>query len=66
MRSALSAKVRDERLTRDRGSRRDRAEDQGDEGVIAALPESRSILIVIPDKVESVDRAAGNLRERLH
>ena len=30
-------------------------------GLLASLPAARSILIVVPERVETIDRAAGNL-----
>lgn len=61
IRSALSAKVRDERLTVIRGLADIEPRTKAMKAVIEALPESRSFLIVIPEKTESIERAAGNL-----
>jgi len=61
IRSALSAKLRDERLTvvQDLAGIEPRTKEM--KAVLSALPQSRSVLIVMPEKVESVIRAAANL-----
>jgi large subunit ribosomal protein L4 len=61
IRSALSAKLRDERVTVMIGLSEIEGRTKAMKEVIAALPEARSILIVMPEKVESIERAAGNL-----
>ena len=61
IRSALSAKVRDGRLTVVDGLAGIEPRTKAMKGVLAALPEARSILIVVPDRIESIARAAGNL-----
>lgn len=65
VRSALSAKVRDERLYVIDGLEAVEPKTRAMKDVVAALPESRSYLIVIPEKLESVVRASGNL-ENVH
>lgn len=65
VRSALSAKVRDERLTVIDGLDGVEPRTKAMKAVLAALPESRSILIVTPGRVEAVRRGAGNLPEVL-
>jgi large subunit ribosomal protein L4 len=61
IRSVLSAKVRDERLTVVQGLSDIEPRTKEMKVVLGALPESRSVLIVLPENVESVARAAANL-----
>jgi len=61
IRSALSAKVRDERVTVISGLSEIAPKTKEMKVIINKLPESRSILIVKAGKDEAVDRAAGNL-----
>jgi large subunit ribosomal protein L4 len=61
VRSALSAKLRDERLTVMAGLRDIEPKTKAMKEVIAALPESRSVLIVTDGKVEPIRKSAGNL-----
>jgi large subunit ribosomal protein L4 len=61
IRSALSAKVKDERLTVVRDLAEIEPRTKAMKELLEKLPESRSILIVIPDKTGSVERASGNL-----
>jgi len=61
VRSALSAKVRDERLTIIAGLAEIEPKTKAMKEVLAALPESRSVLIVTDGKLESVRKSAGNL-----
>lgn len=63
IRSALSAKVRDERLTVIRGLGDVEPKTKAMKQVLAALPASRSYLIVMPGKVESIERGASNLED---
>ena len=63
IRSALSAKVRDQRITVIRGLGDVEAKTKAMKAVLAALPASRSFLIVMPEKVESIERGAANLEE---
>ena len=65
VRSALSAKVRDERLVVIDGLEGVEAKTKAMKTFIDTLPESRSYLLVIPDKFESVVRGTGNL-ENVH
>jgi large subunit ribosomal protein L4 len=65
VRSALSAKVRDERLTVIDGLDGVEPRTKAMKAVLAALPASRSFLIVTPGRVEAVRRGAGNLPETL-
>jgi large subunit ribosomal protein L4 len=65
VRSALSAKVRDERLTVIDGLGGVEPRTKAMKAVLAALPTSRSILIVTPNRVEAVRRGAGNLPDVL-
>jgi large subunit ribosomal protein L4 len=61
IRSALSAKLRDERMTvlREFASIEPRTKEF--KALLTVLPESRSVLIVLPEKIESIERAASNL-----
>ncbi|MGC4191824.1 MAG: 50S ribosomal protein L4 [Thermomicrobiales bacterium] len=61
LRSALSAKVRDERVTvlREFASIEPRTKEF--KTLITALPASRSLLVVLPEKIEAIERAAANL-----
>ncbi len=61
IRSALSAKLRDERLNviREFAAIQPRTKDM--KAVLGVLPESRSVLIVLAEKVDTVERAAANL-----
>ncbi|HET9887447.1 MAG TPA: 50S ribosomal protein L4, partial [bacterium] len=61
IRSALSAKFHDDRMTVLQGLGDIEPKTKTMKAIIETLPESRSILIVIPDKSEIVDRAASNL-----
>lgn len=61
IRSALSAKVQDERMTVVQGLSEIEPKTKAMKTIIDKLPEGRSVLIVIPEKSEVVDRAASNL-----
>ncbi len=61
VRSALSAKVRDERLTVMAGLADVEPKTKAMKEVISALPDSRSVLIVTDGKVEPIRKSAGNL-----
>jgi len=61
IRSALSAKVRDGRLTVVDGLDAVEPRTKAMKNVLAALPQGRSVLIVTPGRVESIQRGAGNL-----
>jgi large subunit ribosomal protein L4 len=61
IRSALSAKVADERLTVVRGLEEIEARTKAMKTVLEQLPQGRTILIVIPEKTDSIERATGNL-----
>ena len=65
VRSALSAKVRDERLTVIDGLDAIEPRTRAMKDFVAALPAARSYLLVLPDKSEAIVRAAGNL-ENVH
>jgi len=62
VRSALSAKARDERLTVVAGLADVEPKTKAMKLVLSALPESRSVLIVTDGKVESIRKSAGNLQ----
>lgn len=61
LRSALSAKIRDERVSvlREFASIEPRTKEF--KTLLTALPQSRSLLVVLPEKIESIERAASNL-----
>jgi large subunit ribosomal protein L4 len=61
IRSALSAKLRDDRMTVVDGLAAVEPKTKVMKGVLATLPPSRSILIVTPDRGEMIRRGAGNL-----
>jgi large subunit ribosomal protein L4 len=61
IRSVLSAKVKDDRLTIVDGLGEVEPRTKAMKEVLSALPESRSTLIVMPEMVESIVRGAGNL-----
>jgi large subunit ribosomal protein L4 len=61
IRSALSAKFHDDRLTVVQGLSEIEPKTKTMKAIIEKLPESRSVLIVVPEKSEIVDRAASNL-----
>lgn len=63
VRSALSAKVRDERMTVVAGLLEIEPRTKAMKEVLAALPQGRSILIVTDGRVESIRKAAGNLED---
>ena len=63
IRSALSAKQADSRLTVVRGLAEIEPRTKAFKGVLANLPESRSFLIVTPEVVETISRGAANLTE---
>ncbi len=62
VRSALSAKVVDDRLTVIDGLEAIEPRTRAMKSLLEQLPESRSVLIVLPGKVESISRASGNLQ----
>lgn len=61
VRSALSAKARDERLTVIEGLAEIEPKTKAMKAVLGAFPESRSVLIVTDGRVEPIRRASGNL-----
>jgi large subunit ribosomal protein L4 len=61
IRSALSAKLRDDRVTVMEGLGEIEPRTKAMKSLIERLPTSRSVLIVLPEKIEVVERAAGNL-----
>lgn len=61
IRSVLSAKVRDERVIVIRGLGDVDARTKAMKAMLSAMPESRSVLIVTPEKMETVSRGAANL-----
>ncbi len=61
VRSALSAKVRDGRLTIVSDLSQVEPKTKAMIGMLEAMPEARSYLIILDEKQESIQRAAGNL-----
>lgn len=61
IRSALSAKVRDDRMTVVDGLAEVEPRTKAMKAVLGTLPESRSVLIVTPDNGHEIRRGAGNL-----
>jgi len=61
IRSVLSAKLRDERVSVIDGLTGIEPKTKTMRAFIEKLPESRSVLIVVDEKSDAVDRAAGNL-----
>ena len=61
IRSALSAKLQDDRLTFVSGLDAVEPKTKAMMDVLSALPQGRSVLVVMHDKVESVERAAANV-----
>jgi large subunit ribosomal protein L4 len=61
VRSALSAKLRDERVIVLADLNEVEPKTKAVKSVIEQLPESRSFLIVTPEKVEAIERGSGNL-----
>jgi large subunit ribosomal protein L4 len=61
IRSALSAKLRDDRVTIVEGLAEIEPRTKAMKGIIDKFPTSRSLLIVMPEKIETIERAAGNL-----
>ncbi len=62
VRSALSAKVRDERLTIIEGLDAIEPRTKVMKDLVGGLPEARAYLLVLPDKNDAIIRAAGNLK----
>lgn len=63
IRSALSAKQADSRLTVVRGLAEVEPRTKAFKALIGSLPASRSYLVVTPEVIESVSRGAANLEE---
>jgi large subunit ribosomal protein L4 len=61
IRSALSAKVQDERLTVVQGLSDIEPRTKAMKALLEKLPQGRSVLIVIPEKSDAIERASGNL-----
>jgi large subunit ribosomal protein L4 len=61
IRSVLSAKLRDDRLTFIDGLGEVEPRTKAMKDVLSALPQSRSVLIVMPETVDTIVRGAGNL-----
>jgi large subunit ribosomal protein L4 len=61
IRSALSAKVRDERLLVIQGLHEIEPKTKAMKATLAGLPEARSVLVIMHEKVGAIERAAGNL-----
>lgn len=63
IRSALSAKLRDDRLTVIRGLGEIEPRTKAFKTVLSALPDSRSVLIVMAEKNDVIERSAANLEQ---
>ncbi len=63
IRSALSAKLRDDRLTVVRGLGEIEPRTKAFKTVLSTLPESRSFLVVMAEKNDVIERAAANLEQ---
>jgi len=63
IRSVLSAKLRDDRVTVIRGLGEIEGRTKIMKGVLASMPTSRSYLIVVHDKIEPIYRSAANLQD---
>jgi large subunit ribosomal protein L4 len=63
VRSALSAKLRDGRVTFVSNLAEIEPKTKAGVAAIKNLPESRSILILSPEKSENIERATGNLQD---
>jgi large subunit ribosomal protein L4 len=61
IRSVLSAKLRDDRLTIVQGLGDIEGRTKAMKSVLEAMPASRSVLIVLPENVDTIVRAAANL-----
>ena len=61
IRSALSAKLRDDRVTIVEGLAEVEPRTKAMKSIIERFPASRSLLIVMPEKIQTIERAAGNL-----
>lgn len=61
IRSALSAKLQDDRVMFVSGLEAVEPKTKAMKDVLGAFPESRSVLVVMHEKVESIERAAANL-----
>lgn len=63
IRSALSAKLRDDRLTVIQGLGDIEPKTKAFKTVLSALPESRSVLVVMAEKNDVIERSAANLEQ---
>jgi large subunit ribosomal protein L4 len=63
IRSALSAKLADDRLTVVRGLTEIEPKTKAFKSLLGALPQSRSVLVVLAEKSDAAERAAANLAE---
>lgn len=61
IRSVLSAKLRDERITVLSDLTAIEPKTKAMKSFLGTLPEHRSVLIILPEKLEAIERAAGNL-----
>src|SRR5690606_30030416 len=60
IRSALSAKMRDDRVTVVSGLAEIEPKTRAMKQVLTELPEGRSVLVIMHEKIESIERAASN------
>lgn len=63
IRSALSAKVRDDRLTVIQGLDGIEPRTKAMKALLERLPASRSVLIVMPEKIAVIEKSSGNLQD---
>ena len=63
LRSALSAKMRDDRMSFVSGLADVEPKTRAMKETLAGLPQGRSVLVIMHEKVESVERAAANLED---
>ncbi len=63
IRSALSAKLRDDRLTVIQGLGDIEPRTKAFKTLLSALPESRSVLVVMAEKNDAIERSAANLEQ---
>lgn len=63
LRSALSTKVRDERLSVVSGLADVEPRTKAMKDALAGLPQGRSVLVIMHEKIESIERGAANLAD---
>ena len=63
IRSALSVKLRDDRLTVVSGLHEIEPKTKAMKTTLAGLPQGRSVLVIMHEKVDAIERAAANLED---